>query len=224
MGLLSYWLIEINGFATFGLQWTGKKWIDSLHFLVHSLLRRVDRLKPVRSECRTILIVKVVWIWLESRKPTLLNQLQTLSCLERNSKPYLRVTRPLLYQLSYRVNWEQYGCFVHHKSTRDSHDNLTLIREDVHCFDSIQNHAQGDMKRIFHEPILSLTWSVNHEIFCSCHPEDDFEIKWRNQPEHFHYLQTDRRTFSNRGANPIRPQHFSYFVHSGGRLQYYLGS
>ena len=54
------------------------------------------------------------------------------SWLERDSNSHLWVTGPLLYQLSYRVNWEQNASFIQFKHTRDSRDNLTLdIREDV---------------------------------------------------------------------------------------------
>ena len=59
------------------------------------------------------------------------------SCQERNSNSHVRVTGPLLYQLSNRVSWEQYARSIQFKCTRDSH-NLTLdIREDVQCFDSV---------------------------------------------------------------------------------------
>ena len=73
----------------------------------------------------------------------------------------LRVFGLLLYQLRYRVNWEQYACLIHFVNTRDSHENLTLyILEGVSRFDS-----------------MSELFSGYHEEGNSCHPKDDSGLK-----------------------------------------------
>ena len=79
---------------------------------------------------------------------------------------HLRISAQLLFQLSYRVNWEQYSRFIHLNSTKYSRDNLTFdICEDMHCFGSISES--------------SLRWlqqcRLIHEIFSLCYPEDDSE-------------------------------------------------
>ena len=71
-------------------------------------------------------------------KPTRTAIVVYKSWLEQDLNSHLRVSGPLLYQFSYRVNWEQYSRFIHFKCTRDPRDKLALaIREDVQCFDSI---------------------------------------------------------------------------------------
>ena len=66
------------------------------------------------------------------------------SWLQRDLNSHLRVTIPLLNQLSYRVNWDQYVCFIHFKCTRDSRDNSTLdLREDAQSFDSTLESSLG---------------------------------------------------------------------------------
>ena len=64
------------------------------------------------------------------------------SWLGGDSNSHLRVTGELLYQLSYRVNREQYAPLIQLKCTSNSRNNITFdIREDVQCFDSISESS-----------------------------------------------------------------------------------
>ena len=86
------------------------------------------------------IILKVTW-----NELTYTDKVNQKSWLEGDSNWHLWVIGPLPYQLSYRINWKQYACFIQFKFTRDSHDNLTLgIHEDVQCFHSISESSSWE--------------------------------------------------------------------------------
>ena len=64
--------------------------------------------------------------------------------------PDHRLSGPLLYELSYRINWEHFARFIQFKGTRDPRDNL----DRVYTYDisiSITTHASAE----------STSWLVN---------------------------------------------------------------
>ena len=56
--------------------------------------------------------------------------------LKRDSNSHPWVSWSLLYQLSYRVNWEQYACWIQFKYNGDSHDILWLTWNINVCCES----------------------------------------------------------------------------------------
>ena len=79
------------------------------------------------------IMLRVTW----RENSTLIVTVNQKSWLERDSKSHFWVSGPLLYQLSCRVNWEQYTRLFHVRSMKGSRNNLAIAREYMQCSDYI---------------------------------------------------------------------------------------